>query len=440
MKYFVTLCLFVLSRMCVYGQVIVTVAGTGVNGYSGDGGPATNCKMTFPLDLTFDRLGNLYFTDDAVSCVRRISADGLISRYAGTGISGYGGDGGLATDANITGGGFLATDKWNNVYLSDGGNHRIRKITFGGLITTVAGTGTAGYNGDGIPATNAQLNGAQGIAVDEFGNIYVCDRRNYRIRKIDTAGIIHTVTGNGVSGISIDGSIADTAAIDETWCIKVDVTGNVLFNENDRIRRINVLDNTLETLAGNGVHGYAGDGGLATTAEIFVENFTVDSIGNIYITGANRIRKVDTGGIINTIAGTGAGGFEGDGVNVSVAKIPLPGGLSFSDRGELNYAEKGSARIRKITMAWDGVSEMSGANSKLELYPNPAHGVVNARMNAPAKEVNLTIMDASGVVVKSMTVPCNVTNEIDVNVLRPGVYTLKMTAGSDEVSQQLIVK
>jgi sugar lactone lactonase YvrE len=442
MRFFVTLCLFVLSRMCVYAQVIVTVAGTGMGGYSGDGGPATNATMKQANDLAFDKDGNFYFSDDGVPRIRKVTSTGIITTVAGNGTSGYCCDGFPATLAQLKGGGGIAVDKWNNIYYTDGSDHRVRKITADGIIHTIAGTGVAGYNGDGIPATDAQLNIPEGIAVDDTGNVYIGDRLNYRIRKINTSGIITTIAGKGVAAFTPDGALADTSAIIGVSCLIVDNLGNVFLPDNNRIRKIVNGTGVLTTVAGNGTSGYSGDGGSATLASISTIRFTVDSVGNLYLSdgAAERIRKVSTDGTISTVAGKGGTGLENDGAPVLLARLHTPCGIAFSPAGELHYADKSSARIRKITLAWDVVIEVSNGNSKLELYPNPVHGVVNVRMNVTAKEANLTIRDISGVVVRTMMVPCNVINEIDVNGLQPGTYTVKMIAGSDEVSQQLIVK
>ena len=228
-KFLAAVFLFVSCHVAVTAQVIVTVAGTGINGYSGDGGPATNAKMSGPSAIVFDRDGNFYFTEESNSTIRKVSPSGIISRFAGNGTSGYSGDGGLAIDAEIDGGGGLAVDKWNNIYLADGSNHCIRKITTDGVIHTIAGTGIAGYNGDGIPALSAKLNQPQGVGVDDTGNVYICDRMNFRLRKVDTFGNISTIAGTGVMGFTADGARADTAAIDESWYVLVDTTGNIYF-------------------------------------------------------------------------------------------------------------------------------------------------------------------------------------------------------------------
>lgn len=431
-----------LFSMQVNAQVIVTVAGTGVNGYSGDGGPATNAKMYSPSSLVFDKNGSFYFTENGNSTIRKVSPSGIISRVAGNGTSGYSGDGGWAIDAEIEGGGGLAVDKWNNMYLADGSNHRVRKITTDGLIHTIAGTGVAGYNGDGISALSAQLNQPQGVGVDDTGNVYICDRMNFRLRKVDTFGNISTIAGTGVLGFTADGARADTAAIDESWYVFVDTTGNIYFMDKSRIRKIAAADRKLITVAGNGiVGGYSGDGGPATAAAISTAYFTFDSVGNMFLAeGTQRIRRIDTDGIISSIAGIGIGGADPDGVSLPFARVNSPTGIAFSPSGELYFTEMTGAKVRKITLAWDGVNQVNGNNAKLEVFPNPTQAMVSLRINAIEREANVTLTDARGVAVRTMTVPCNVTMQIDVSSLPPGGYTVNAKVGTDDASKQLIIK
>ncbi|MBE2289155.1 MAG: T9SS type A sorting domain-containing protein [Chitinophagaceae bacterium] len=441
-KFLAAFCFYVLCHLAVTAQVIVTVAGIGVDGYSGDGGPATNAKMSAPSSLVFDKNGNFYFTEDGNATIRKVAPSGLISRFAGNRTSGYSGDGGPAVAALIGGGAGLAVDKWNNIYLADGDNHRIRKITTDGVIRTIAGTGVAGYNGDGISALSAQLNYPHGIGVDDTGNVYICDRMNFRLRKVDTFGNISTIAGTGVMGFTADGARADTAAINESWYVVADKNGDIYFMDKARIRKIAATDHKLSTVAGNGINAYSGDGGPATAASIGTQYFTFDSVGNMFLAegGVCRIRKVTTDGNISTIVGNGLVGIDPEGVSLSVARVLSPTGIAFSQIGELYFTEKSGAKVRKITLAWDGVNEVNRKSIGLEVFPNPTHGRVSVRINAIEREANLTMIDARGVAVMTMTVPCNVTKEIDVNGLRPGVYTVKMIVGSDEVSQQLIVK
>ncbi len=441
MKFISLVLVSFLFSMQVNAQVIVTVAGTGINGYSGDGGPATNAKMSAPSSLVFDKDGNLYFTEGANPTIRRVSPAGIISRFAGDGTSGYSGDGGPALDAEIRGGGGLAVDRWNNIYIADGGNHRIRKITTDGVIHTIAGTGVAGYNGDGISALSAQLNQPQGVGVDDTGNVYICDRMNFRLRKVDTFGNISTIAGTGLMGFTADGARADTAAIDESWYVVVGKTGNIYFMDKARIRKIAGADHKLSTVAGNGIDAYSGDGGPATAASIGTQYFTLDSVGNIFLAeSTHRIRKVDTSGIISTITGNGLVGTDPEGVSLSVARLNTPTGVGFSPKGELHFTAKTGAKVRKITLAWDGVNDVNEKKAGLEVFPNPTQGKVSVRINAIEKEANLTIIDARGVAAMTVTVPCNVTKVIDVSVLPPGGYIVNTKVGTDDASKQLIIK
>ncbi len=441
-KFLAAVFLFVFCHVAVTAQVIVTVAGVGVDGYSGDGGPATNAKMNGPSAIAFDKGGNFYFTEESNPTIRKVSPSGIISRFAGNGTAGYSGDGGPAGAALIGGSGGLAVDKWNNIYVGDGDNHRIRKITTDGVIRTIAGTGVAGYNGDGISALSAQLNYPHGVGVDDTGNVYICDRMNFRLRKVDTFGNISTIAGTGVMGFTADGARADTAAINESWYVVVDKTGDIYFMDKARIRKIAATDHKLSTIAGNGIDAYSGDGGPATAASIGTQYFTFDSVGNMFLAegGVCRIRKVTTDGNISTIVGNGLVGIDPEGVNLSAARVLSPTGIAFSPAGELYFTEKTGAKVRKITLAWDGVNEVNEKSVGLEVFPNPTHGRASVRINAIEREANLTMIDARGVAVRTMTVPCNVTKEIDVSGLQPGVYTVNTKAGNTDASKQLIIK
>ncbi len=187
-------------------QIIITVAGGGSAGHSAYSGPATNAHLDTPHGIILDNDGNLLIADN--STVRKVSPpyNGIITTIAGVGINGFSGDGGLATNAQLSGAYDVAVDSVGNIYIADVVNNRIRKITTDGIIRTIAGTGTAGYNGDGIPATAAHLNAPYSVTVDDTGNVYIGDAYNFRIRRIDTFGIIHTLIGTGTSGFSPDGS------------------------------------------------------------------------------------------------------------------------------------------------------------------------------------------------------------------------------------------
>ena len=265
MKQLLLILLF--SPLFTDAQVIVTAAGGGI--VLGDGGPATAAELNAPFGITLDGSGNLYICDLGHSRIRKVSPGygGAISTIAGNGTFGYSGDGGLGISAQLGQVFDIAIDQNGNIYIADLTNHCIRKVTPADTITTIAGTGTAGYNGDGMPATAAQLNLPFGVTVDRVGNVYIADQLNYRIRMVDTSGIIHTIAGTGIAGFSPDGSHADTAKI-EPGSIRISNNGNIYYQDSAaRIRRIDTTG-IITTMAGDGIVGYSGDSGLAVVAKI----------------------------------------------------------------------------------------------------------------------------------------------------------------------------
>ncbi len=250
--------------------LISTFAGSGYQGYSGDNGPALFASFDAPQGLVRDSSLNFYVADTTNNRVRKITPGGVISTIAGNGTSGYSGDGGPATQAQLNGPAGLALDTFGNLYITDYDNSVVRKVTSGGTITTVAGTGSAGYNGDNISAITAKLNNPFGIVVDSTGNLYIADRYNNRIRKVDTSGNISTYAGTGVAGYFGDGGPATTTPINQPLGLALDLTGNLFIAEygGNRVRRIGT-DGTVYTVAGNGSCCFSGDGGPATSAEVY---------------------------------------------------------------------------------------------------------------------------------------------------------------------------
>ncbi len=246
---------------------IETVVGTGTSGFSGDGGQATLATVRFPQGLAVDSKGAIVIGDTGNNRVRRVSPSGVIKTIAGTGAFGFSGDGGPATAAALDNPQGVAVDQAGNVYVVDTFNRRIRRIASDGAIVTIAGTGNIGYNGDGIPATSATFNDPMDVAVDSAGNVYVADSFNNRIRKIAPDGIITTVAGNGGSGYNGDGIPATSATLSLPSGIAVDKDGNVYIADqlNNRVRKISA-GGTITTVAGNGVAGFGGDGGSALGA------------------------------------------------------------------------------------------------------------------------------------------------------------------------------
>jgi sugar lactone lactonase YvrE len=305
---------------------------------------AANTSLYY-IKLTFDQSGNLYTI--AGNSIYKIDPAGNISLFAGNSRGGYAGDGGLAIDAQLNGPGSMVFDTGGNLLICDTGNFRVRKISPDGIITTFAGNGGTDSTGDGGPATNAQLLPI-GIVVDAAGNVIVTDHR--RVRKISRDGIITTIAGNGTNGFSGDGGPAVNAQIFFAMPLAIDSAGNICFGDGARIRKIST-DGIITTIAGTGVGGYSGDGGPAISAAVEPNDLKTDAAGTLYMVGLNRVRKIDQNGIISTVAGTGAPGFSADGGSALDAKLQTPEGLAFDRSGNLYIADTGNLRIRTVTTA-----------------------------------------------------------------------------------------
>lgn len=332
--------------------VIITIAGTGTAGYSGDGGQATLAQVNGTSGIALDGSGNIFLGDRNNHRVRKINISGIITTIAGTGTAGYSGDGGQATSAQLNYVYGVAVDVSGNVYIADYNNAVVRKVNTSGVMSTIAGTGTAGYTGDSGLATAAQLNRPTGVTIDIAGNIYIADYYNAVIRKINTSGVITTIAGNGSTGYGGDGGQATSAQFNQLRDVAVDVSGNIYVADqwNHRVRKINT-SGIISTIAGTGTAGYGGDGGQAISAQLNAPNgVAVDGSGNIFIADTNnhRIRKVNTSGVISTIAGTGTAGYSGDGGQGNSAQINTPYAVAVDSVGNIYFADRGNARIRKV--------------------------------------------------------------------------------------------
>ncbi len=349
--------------LTVPDATIGTLAGTGVAGFGGDGGFAADAQLNGPFDVAVDAAGYVYVADRVNHRIRRIGPDGIIETFAGTGVAGYGGDGG---PVRRPGGALLnspigvAVDAAGYVYIADHANHRIRRIATDGTIETFAGMGVAGYSGDGGPATEAQLDHPTSVAVDTAGNVYVADSENHSIRRIGAGGAIETIAGTGVAGYGGDGGPATGARLNFPFGVAVGADGRVYVADtgNNRVRRIDT-DGTIETFAGTGESGFGGDDGAATAARLDQPaGLAVDAAGNVYVAdwGNHRVRWLGTGGTIGTFAGTGESGFGGDGFGgdggpASQARLFNPSGVAVDPAGQVYIADTGNNRVRSLSVA-----------------------------------------------------------------------------------------
>jgi sugar lactone lactonase YvrE len=281
--------------------IITTIAGNGGYGYSGDGGPATDAGLAGPYGVYVDTMMQVYIADTGHNRIRKVDQNGIITTIAGNGFIGYSGDGGPATDAGLAGPTGVYVDTMMQIYIADGGNGRIRKVDQYGIITTMAGDGNYVYLGDGGPATNASLNDPSGVYVDSMMQIYIADSGNSRIRKVDQSGIISTIAGNGTAAYSGDGGPATDASFCYPSGVYVDTMMQIYISDycNNRIRKVNT-NGIISTIAGIGPSypsdgSYSGDGGPATDASLsFPTGVYVDTMMQVYIADQlnNRIRFV----------------------------------------------------------------------------------------------------------------------------------------------------
>jgi uncharacterized repeat protein (TIGR01451 family) len=383
----ITLSSILFSSVCAHAQMITTYAGNGSQGITGDGGAATSAKLSFAFATAVDASGNLYI--GMPDAIRKVSPGGTITAFAGNGTAGYTGDGGQATSAEVANVRGLAVDAAGNVYMADQFFAVIRKIDVTGIITTIAGTGSRGFSGDGGPATAAQLDQMGHIAVDASGNLFIADSWNGRIRRVDgTTGIITTVAGVGTpgsQGYSGDGGPATSAQFANPSGITIAANGDLYIADevNNCIRKIDKISGIVTTVAGIGGptnYGYNGDGGLATAAYLHQPTEVVfDASGNMIIADAQNhcIRKVNGSGIITTIAGNGAAGFLGDGNIPSNAQFNEPYSISINTSGNLFIADVNNFRIRKIDFSATPVcpynltlAKTLGANGLLTVTPS----------------------------------------------------------------------
>jgi len=330
--------------------VVTTLAGNGTAGFSGDGGPATSALLNGPTDVAVDGLGNVYIADSGNNRIRLVDENGIIHTFAGNGSCCYPlGDGALATDAHLQGPNGVAVDGLGNVYIADSRNNVIRLVDTAGIITTIAGTGEYGWAGDGGPANTAHLAWPLGLAIDENGNLFIAEYGSSRVRRIDgVTNVITTVAGGGAT--YGDGGLATDAQLQAPTDITVDATAANLYiadQEHQRVRWVDV-NNVIDTIAGDGTVGFGGDGSLAVTASFNYPSGVALGSGVVYVGDVfnHRVRQIDlVTGIITTYAGTGT--ETGDGGAATSAPVVTPSRMAFHN-GELYFADPDTNRVRKV--------------------------------------------------------------------------------------------
>ena len=401
MKRIILFVVLLLSVTICRAQIITTIAGGGFD--TSDGIPATNAYLYGTTAIAFDKYGNYYLADGGQFKIKKIDTNGIITTYAGCGRIGYTGDNGPATLARLNTPYDLALDSKGNLYFTDYSENVVRKVDTNGIISTFAGNGVWGYSNDSILATSANLMSPVGITIDKYNNVYISD--GYpdltRIRKIDTTGIIYTVIGSGTTGYSGDSGNAKLAMISSQF-LKIDSSGIIWLSEwrYNRIRTVDT-DGIIRTIAGNGVMGYAGDSIPASMSIINSPEGLCPSTayGLWFVDGGNcRVRFINKDGIIITIAGTGVNGYNGDNQPPLDAKMG-PWDVAIDAVGSVYIVDAATGRVRYIRNT-TFVREVLNQTPNFSIFPNPASGIFHVSISqANLLPLSYFIIDATGKVV-----------------------------------------
>ena len=424
-------------------QVITTFAGNGTVGYNGDSGIAYHAELNGCTGLAVDGAGNVYIADKNNNVVRKVNTSGIITTFAGTGTAGYSGNGGAATAAKLNQPYSVSTDVNGNVYIADQGNNVIRIVGTSGIINTYAGNDTAGYNGDDIPANHASLYSPEGIAIDAAGNLYIADARNNIIREVSTSGIITTIAGNRTAGYTGDNDVATSAELHFPTGVAVDAAGNVFIADqlNNVIRRVDGTTGMITTYAGNHVPGYSGDGGSATSAQLqYPASVSLDQFRNLYIAdqGNNTIRTVDSSGNISIFAGNRNYGYTGDYGLPQNAELNTPIGVTADGWGRIYIADYGNNVMRVVARFALGASSLTAAADGIKIYPNPSDGILTLEIAGINNSAEVTVTDVLGNVVGKYTTNAQKT-ALNLGDIAPGCYQVRIVNGSKVYTETIAV-
>ena len=440
---------FVICSQQLRAQYISTYAGTGygaatgTGGYTGDNGYAVSAELNSSTGVTFDGAGNVYIADRGNNAVRKINTLGIITTIAGSSTAGYTGDNGPAIDATLNAPYSVAVDGSGNVFIADGGNNVIRKINTAGNIITYAGNGTAGYSGDGFAASTAQMSSPEGISLDNAGNLYIADAGNHAIREVSNSGVvIFTIAGTGTAGYSGDGGPANLAQFNGPSAVATDIYGNLYIADrnNNAIRKITNSTGNISTIAGNGAVGSGGDNGPAAAAQLHSPaGVSIYGFGNIYISdqGNNVIRKIDTAGTITLFAGTYRNGYLGDGGLATHAEMSSPTGLAVDGLERVYIADYDNNVIRLVSNAVPAAVAVVTNMEAMNVYPNPTTGSVSITLPCSAS-ATITMMNVLGSVVAVKEVPtATQVTAMQLNNLPEGTYLLKASTAGKTYTQVL---
>ncbi len=397
-----------------------------------------------PQYLALDIFGNLYCPTRGGNTVLKVDTNGVVTVFAGIGTAGFSGDNGPATLAKLYQPTGVTTDTFGNLYIADNGNHRIRKVDAGtGIINTIAGNDTSGFGGDNGPASAATLYTPVNVYFDKFGNLYIADAHG-RIRKINSSDIITTVAGNGIIGYSGDGGPA-TAAMCEPEFTCTDISGNIYFGDgmNNTIRKIDT-SGLISTIAGDssGMYVYNGDERSALGASMDPVCIAFDKDGLLVISDSynSRIRKIDNAGIIHTVAGNGVSGYSGDNGPATSAEINRPSGIVFDNCGNLFIAQINQPCIRKVSFnpyCWPERIQNITKSNPINIYPNPASDILHID-NIETKG-NYRLLSIEGEVMQKGCLKEG-SNIVSVNLLPESMYVIEVTNDSREKIITKIVK